>query len=121
VSMHGFQACFSQRASPNFVADAFLPAMQKQDDKDAGRASADEGEVREEKVPPNVRVMETMLRHLDDHYEGIMGYLRHIGLTVAEARHHVVLACLLPTVPSTTPAVTKLAIGSISMRQAWTG
>ena len=120
--MHGLQACFSRRASCTApgVPDNSFPAVQKQDDKDAGRASADEGEVREEKVPPNVRVMETMLRHLDDHYDGIMGYLRHIGLTVAEARPYFVLACVLPTVLSITLAVAKLAVQSISMR-AWTG
>ena len=71
--------------------------VQKQDDKDAGRPSTDEGQVREETVPPNVRVMEDTLHHLDEHYGGIMGYLRHIGLTAAEARCFPVPACELQT------------------------
>ena len=82
------------------AADVSVPAVQKQDDQDAGRASASEGQVREETVPPNVRVMQTMLRELDDDYGGIMGYLRHIGLTAAEARRSAVPACGLPTVLS---------------------
>ena len=79
-------ACRAATAQVAHVAtDLAHPAVQKQDDKDEGRAGDSEGQVREDTVPPNVRVMETMLRHLDEHYGGIMGYLHHIGLTAAEA------------------------------------
>ncbi len=45
----------------------------------------DEGKMRQQTVPPNVRVMKRMLAHLDEHYGGITGYLHNIGISADEA------------------------------------
>ena len=66
------------------ISNLCVRHVQKQDDFEAG-AGFDEGQMRDETTPENLRVMEAMLQHVDEHYDGIMGYLRHIGLNDDEA------------------------------------
>ena len=78
----------------------------------------DEGQMRQETVPPNVRVMERTLAHLEEHYGGIMGYLHHIGINADEASHVCVTDC--PFMGRNTPAVLG-PLAQVSQRRSGLG